>query len=44
MLIKLYVHAIYSWFCIELYYLYNRKHEYEFINTITIKFAESFRS
>ena len=43
MLIKMYVHAIYSWFCIETI-LSNRKHEYEFITTITIKFEESFRS
>ena len=33
MLIKMYIHAIYSCFCIELYY-----HEYEFITTINIKF------
>ena len=43
MLIKMYVHAIYSWFCIETI-LSNRKLEYEFIATITIKFDESFRS
>ena len=43
MLIKMYVHTIYRWFCIETT-LSNRKHEYEFITTITIKFDESFRS
>ena len=30
-LIKMYVHAIYSWFCIETI-LSNRKHEYELTN------------
>ena len=39
MLIKMYVHAIYSWFCIETI-LSNRKHEYEFITTITITFEK----
>ena len=42
-LIKMYVHAIYRWFCIETI-LSNRKHEYEFITTIPIKFDESFQS
>ena len=36
MLIKMYVHVIYSWFCIGTI-LSNRKHEYEFITTITVK-------
>ena len=40
MLIKMYVHAIYSLFCIGTI-LSNRKHEYEFITTITMKFEES---
>ena len=43
MLIKVYVHAIYSSFCIETI-VSNKKHEYEFITTKTIKFDESFRS
>ena len=43
MLIKMYVHAIYSLFCIDTI-LSNRNPEYEFITTITIKFDESFRS
>ena len=42
MLIKMYVHAIYSCFGIRSV-VSNRKHEYEFITTITIKFEESFR-
>ena len=42
MLIEMYIHAIYSWFCIGTI-LFNRKHECEFITTITIKFDESFR-
>ena len=43
MLIEMYIHAIYSSFCIETI-LSNRKHQYEFITTVTIKFNESFRS
>ena len=42
MLIKMYVHAIYSRFCIETIPS-NRKHAYEFNTTITIEFDESFR-
>ena len=37
---KMYVHAIYSWFRIETI-LSVRKHEYEFITTITIEYDES---
>ena len=33
MLIKIYVYAIYSWFCIGTI-LFIRKHEYEFITTL----------
>ena len=43
MLNKMYVHAIYRWFCIGTI-LSNRKHDYELITTITIKFDESIRS
>ena len=43
MLIKMYAHAIYILFCKETV-LSNRKHVYELITTITIKFDESFRA
>ena len=42
-MIKMYVHAIYSCFGIR-NVVSNRRHEYEFITTITIKSDESFRS
>ena len=41
MLIKMYVYAIYSWFRIGTI-LSIRKHEYEFITTLTIELDESF--